>query len=838
LQEKGIVALEPGPASSQQFEPGSSNLTVEQKVRLLSGADFWATAAEPAVGLQQITMSDGPAGVRGIHWDENDTSLSIPAPTSLGATWDVDLIRQIGSLLASEARRKGVDVVLAPTVNLHRTPFAGRHFECYSEDPLLTGILARSLVAGIQGHGVAACAKHFVANDSETERMTYDVRIDEPTLRQLYLLPFEMLVEAGVWTVMAAYNGVNGRSMSESPMLQRILKEEWGFDGVVVSDWTGIRSTVESASSGIDLAMPGPSQVWGSPLVDAVKTGLVPIEIVDDKVERLIRLAARTGKLDGPEESRAPLGIVDDPAGLLRQAAAAGFVLAKNHRNLLPLDSSAVRKIAVIGPNAAVARVAGGGSARVFPPYSVSPLDGLRTALPDADIGIYVSGPAEPDKITALAGPISIDPASGMPGVRVHFLDRVGRELGSHHRSSGKLLYLPEFDPAIDRDEVATIEVRAQVTAPATGVHQVGFAGAGPFSLALDGEVVLEEVLEPVTRRSNIEQALRPLQATTSAFFEEGRVIDLVLTHTRDPAAAATSLRVLMRPPSPSREELLAEATHAATEADVAIVVVGTSDELESEGADRETLSLPGYQDDLVRSVARANANTIVVVNTGAPVLMPWELEVPVILLTWFPGQEFGNALADVLVGITEPGGRLPTTWWRRPEGLPSVQPKEGVLDYTADSGIGYRREVPDDEVLFPFGHGLGYTDWDYESMVVETSPGETPQSTVSIHNRGGRHGSEVIQLYAYRAENDGIRSKRVLAGFAKVEAEPGETVSAVIQPPLRVFERWDPDSGWVLEPEGWILAAGRSVTDLRLRAEMRVPGSETAVSVTPPAHS
>jgi beta-glucosidase len=449
----------------------------------------------------------------------------------------------------------------------------------------------------------------------------------------------------------------------------------------------------------------------------------------------------------------------------------------------------------------------------------VSPLEGIKAALPDVDVGIYASGTAEPETLTPLAGPISTDPLTGLPGVRVHFRDRSGLELGSHHRSTGKLLYLPDFDSSIDNDAVATIEVRAQVLVPVTGTYEVGFAGSGHLSLALDGRVIIMEHLEPTSRRSNIEQALRPMQATTRVSLEKGERVSLLVTHEREMAAVATSLRVLMKTPSPSREAILDEAARAAQEADVAIVVVGTNDEVESEGFDRETLALPGYQDDLVRAVVGANSNTVVVVNTGAPVLMPWEREASAILLTWFPGQEFGNALADVLFGHAEPGGRLPTTWWRRSEGLPSVQPEDGVLDYTTDRGIGYRRAAPEGGILFPFGHGMGFTDWDYESMTIDTDAGEGQAVTVMVRNRGERRGSEVVQVYA-RPEAE-IDCPVALAGFAKVVADPGEVVRAVIHPSPRAFQRWDPDSGWVLGAGPWVLTAGRSIIDQRLSAEL-----------------
>ncbi len=286
-----------------------ARLTLEQKVRLLTGADFWALYPEPDAGLRRVVTSDGPAGVRGQTWDERDTSANIPSPTALAATWDCERVEAIGRLLAHEARRKGVDVLLAPTVNLHRTPFGGRHFECFSEDPLLTARIGVAYVRGLQDAGVGATVKHFIANDSETERMTVDVRVDERTLRELYLAPFEAIVrEAGAWAVMAAYNGVNGSTMTENPLLRGILHDEWGYDGLVVSDWTAARSTVPAARAALDLAMPGPARrfgPWGDALVEAVRAGQVDEALIDDKVLRILRLAARVGGGRGRGQLRA-----------------------------------------------------------------------------------------------------------------------------------------------------------------------------------------------------------------------------------------------------------------------------------------------------------------------------------------------------------------------------------------------------------------------------------------------------------------------------------------------------------------------------------------------------
>ncbi|HWM08695.1 MAG TPA: glycoside hydrolase family 3 N-terminal domain-containing protein, partial [Solirubrobacteraceae bacterium] len=407
-------------------------LSLEQKVRLLTGADFWALHAEPAIGLRRIVTSDGPAGVRGEHWDERDPSANVPSPTLLAATWDEARIERLGRLLAAEARRKGVDVVLAPMVNLHRTPYGGRHFESFSEDPLLTGRIAAAYVRGLQAEGVAATVKHFVANDSETERFTLEARVAERPLRELYLAPFEEIVrEAGAWTVMAAYNAVNGPTMTESPMLQEILHDEWEWDGLVMSDWTAARSTEGAGNAALDLAMPGPDGPWGDALVAAVREGRVSEQAVDAKVLRLLRLAARVGALEGVEPAAPPARpwSDDEVAAELRATAAAGFVLARNE-GVLPLTA---RRVAVLGPSAAVARTLGGGSATVFPTYTVSPLDGLRAAGFEVE---HAPGVRAHTRIPAAT------PELLPGGVDVRFLDAEGGELAAEHRHGAAFTWL------------------------------------------------------------------------------------------------------------------------------------------------------------------------------------------------------------------------------------------------------------------------------------------------------------------------------------------------------------------------------------------------------------
>jgi beta-glucosidase len=764
-------------------------LNLEQKARLLTGADFWGLYDEPAAGLRRIVTSDGPAGVRGALWDEREPSANVPSPAALAATWDEARIERLGRLLAFEARRKGVDVLLAPTVNLHRNPLGGRVFECFSEDPLLTGRIGAAYVRGLQAEGVAATVKHFVANDSETERFTLNALIDERVLRELYLLPFELISEAHPWAVMAAYNAVNGPTMTESPLLRDVLKDEWDWDGLVMSDWGAARSTEGAGNAAMDLAMPGPGGPFGDALVAAVREGRVSEAAVDDKVLRLLRLAARVGALEGVEAPRfAATWSEDEVATELRGCAAASFVLARNHGSLLPLEGGSLRRVAVLGPNAAVARTLGGGSATVFPSYTVSPLQGLRSAL-DAEFA-HAPGVRAYTRL----------PVAAVKSADVRFFSEDGTVLGAEHREIGEFTWLGSLDPA-----VRAIEVHTTLRAEGAGEYVVGCSGPGRYQLSLRGSQVFDEMLRLRPDADPGEALFAPPQHGVPVTLAEGEALDVVLR--RELTAADGGMGITFQlnfdPPFGDADAELARAVDKAREADVAIVVVGTTAEVESEGFDRASLALPGRQDELVRRVNEAQPRTIVVVNSGAPVLMPWLDDVPAVLLCWFPGQEAGNALADVLLGDAEPGGRLPTTWPASEDGLPSITPVDGILEYAEGLSIGYRGRV---EPLLPFGHGAGYTSWEYLGM---------EGTSVRLVNAGTRRGREVVQVYASRPDSAVVRPPRWLAGFAVVEADAGEEV--VVDVPLapRAFQHWD--GGWQTEPGSFTLEAGRSVADLRV---------------------
>jgi beta-glucosidase len=811
------------------------SLSLEEKIRLLTGADFWSLHPEPAIGLRRLVLSDGPAGVRGELWDERDPSANIPSPTALAASWDEARVERLGRLLAAEARRKGVDVLLAPTVNLHRSPYGGRHFECFSEDPLLTARIGVAYVRGVQAGGVAATIKHFVANDSETERFTLDARVDERALRERYLAPFEPIVgEAGVWAVMAAYNSINGVTATEHPMLAEVLKDEWGFDGVVMSDWYATRSTEPAAKAGLDLVMPGPGGPWGERLVAAVRDGRVPEAAIDDKVLRLLRLAARVGALAGVDPAAAPDPWSDDAvAAELRESAAAGFVLVRNAAPALPLDRSALRRVAVLGPNAEAARTLGGGSATVFPPYTVSVVEGLRAAL---GTGVQVDhgrGVRSTDRVPVAPMALLRRPDGGGAGVEVRFLAADGTVRGREDRTTGAFNWLSRFGPDLPIAEVAAVEVHTRLHASESGTYLLGGSGLGTLRLTLDNQVAFDTVTELPTGADPVEALMRPPQRWVPVELDAGEEVPVVLRYRpKDTGGfgeaeldAVTFQLNLAR--QASDEEELEQAVALAAEADVAVVVVGTTEEVESEGFDRDSLALPGRQDELVRRVAAVNPRTVVVVNAGAPVLLPWIDEVPAVLVAWFPGQEFGNALADVLLGDREPGGRLPMVWpAAEHDHLPSTRPVDGSLVYEESIHIGncaYDRAGT--QPAFPFGHGLGYTTWDYLDVTPpRLDPDGNAVVTVRVRNTGTRPGREVVQVYASRPASAVERPTRWLVGFAAVDAGPAQEVTADIAIPARSLAHWDVGShAWTIEQGSFHLAVGGSYSDQRLTTEITV---------------
>ncbi|MFE2167500.1 beta-glucosidase [Streptomyces sp. NPDC059447] len=797
-------------------EAALDKLDLDTKARLLSGQDMWTLPEIPEIGLKSLVMSDGPIGVRGVRWTADDPSIALPSPTALAAAWDPALARRAGRLLAQEARRKGVHVLLAPTVNLHRSPLGGRHFECYSEDPYLTGVIGSGYVNGVQDGGVGTTVKHFVGNDAETERFTVDSVIAPRPLRELYLAPFEAIVaNAHPWGIMTAYNRVNGITMTEHQYLVNdVLRAQWGFDGYNVSDWMAARSTTGDILGGMDVAMPGPQTVYGPALAEAVRAGEVPESAVDAAVRNVLRLAARVGALEGVPAAVEELPAPIDGQALARELAARGFVLVRNENGTLPLDASA-GTVALIGAAARDARVLGGGSATVFPERIVSPLDGLAAALPEGAL-TYTVGADPSDELT---------PADKGFELRAICRDASGAVVGEGTLPTGQVQWIGDDLPAgASYANMASIEVTGTFLPRESGEHAFGTRGLGAFALAVDGERRWEGVQQMGNEADPFEAFFGAPSERTRLTLTEGVPVEVSLTYqvpdTSGLPMQAIMFSLLHLGPQREADELIAEAVEAARAADTAVVVVATTERVESEGFDRADLALPGRQDDLVRAVAAVNPNTVVVVNAGSPVELPWREDVAAVLLTWFPGQEGGAALADVLLGDKEPGGRLPTTWPARFADAPvtEVVPTEGCLEYTEGLFIGYRAyEARSVEPAFPFGHGLGYTDWAYESLEV------TPDTVrVRLTNTGTRPGREVVQVYLAPVSDPVERPASWLAAFAGVEAGPGESVETEIALPARAFEIWDEEAGgWQRIGGTYEVRASHAHGDTRLSATL-----------------
>jgi beta-glucosidase len=807
------TASSPSP-QDERIDALVEQLTTEEKVQLLTGRDFWTTWPIEKIGLRRILMSDGPSGVRGEVWDERDPSLNLPSATALSASWDRAIAKRYGAAAAVEARRKGVDVVLGPTINLHRSPLGGRHFEAFSEDPVLTGDLAASYVAGVQENGVAATPKHYIANDYETDRFTASTEVSDRALRELYLLAFEKAVtEAHAWAIMSSYNAINGVTASENDLLETPLNSEWGFDGIVVSDWTGVRS-VDSAKASQDVAMPGPNQWWSEgPLLAAVQSGDVPIAAIDRKVRRILTLAARVGALEGFEPVAAQPVHVEDGIAFVREAEAEGTVLVRN-TGVLPLDAPRVSRIAVIGHNADQARTQGGGSATVVPSRVVSPLDGIRAAFPGATVD-YAIGAVVQQGIAEFPLSAITNPATGEPGARVAFV-KDGEEISVEDRRATALFWFGGDAPTREADR---LDITTTYTAESTGTVRIGIGAAGRSRMWIDGALVLDEDV-PFDGDQLGAAFLNPPARSVPVDVTEGQQLairieyDIVQDET---LGGVLAYQFGTEPSDDDPAELISSAAQAAALADVAVVVVGTNSKVESEGYDRSSLALPGHQDDLVRAVAAANPNTIVVVNAGSPVELPWRNDVAAVLLTWFGGQEYGNALADVLTGAQEPGGRLPTTWPVAMADVPvlDVTPVDGKVSYDEGVHIGYRAWLrAGTEPAYPFGHGLGYTTWTIDGVAATptVSEGDAVIVTATVANTGDRAGKHVVQVYASRDSSTVDRPVRWLVGFAPVRLGAGESTEVSIEVPARAFAHWD--GSWRYEAGRFTLHVGSSVLD------------------------
>ncbi|GIM88474.1 beta-glucosidase family protein [Paractinoplanes toevensis] len=788
--------------TTDDIAPLVKSLDLPAKVRLLTGASAFTLASEPSIGLTAMNFSDGPTGVRGLKFSGGRVVSLFPNATLLASAWDVDAAYEVGSLLAEEAMAQEIHVVLGPTINLHRSPLGGRLFEAYSEDPLLTGRLAAAYVRGLQDAGVAACLKHLVANESETDRNTVDSVLDEKTLRELYLLPFEMATEA--WSIMGAYNDVNGVAATEQHhVINEIVKDSWGYTGLVMSDWFATKTAAPAANGGLDLVMPGPTGPWGDALVAAVRAGEVDEAVIDDHLGRLLLLARRVGALGAARSWPSSLPLPDSAVRReqLTRLAATGITVLKNDGDVLPLDRAA--SVALIGRHAVETIDMGGGSAQVNPPYQVS----VATGLGDLARLTVVDGVEVRTRPVPARDGFLTDPVTGEAGIRVVLYDAAGNELEQR--------FCPQSKTMIGMDDdfpgtVASAVLTGTVAGPSGGEVELGAMGVGDWTVSV-GAAALSYSLR--TSGSGFgEEVLTPPLRTDRFTVPTGTVFTASVTLTSDMGLFG----LLGRAASRETVDVIDDAVRAAAGADVAVVVVGLTEEQETESVDKTTLHLPGAQDALVEAVAGAARRTIVVVNAATPVIMPWLSRVDAVLWAGLPGQEGGHAIAAALLGDIEPAGRLVTTFPAADEASPawSVTPVDGKLTYDEGTFIGYRGHFAGKapRPAFWLGHGLGYGRWEYTDVRLVT--GDAPAVTATVTNVGTRPSREVVQVYLRPTEPDEpVR----LVGWTAVTVAPGESARVVVETDPLLWRKWDTTTdSWSRLADGGEFLVARGLGDIR----------------------
>lgn len=803
-------------------------MTLEEQISLLAGADFWTTVAIQRLGISAIKVSDGPNGARGGgSLIGGVKAASFPVGIALGASWDPALVEEIGGALAEEARSKGASVLLAPTVNIQRSAVNGRNFECYSEDPCLTATLAAAYVTGLQKAGVGATVKHFVGNESEIQRTTMSSDVGDRALREIYLPPFEAAIKvAGAYAVMSSYNRLNGTFTSEhKTLLNDLLKDEWGFTGIVMSDWFGSHSTAATVNAGLDLEMPGPARDRGAKLVAAVRSGEVQPEKIRDAAQRILTLIERVGGFDNPKIPAEQA--IDKPAhrALIRRAGAEAIVLLKND-GILPLDLTG-KTIAAIGPNAEAAQIMGGGSAQLNPHYAVSPADGLRELTSGNQLRTATG--VEANRLMPLIpGPFEVD-VFARP-------DLTGPVVEHQSHLLGEVMWFNEVAPGV-ADIDFSLRATTRFTPSETAEHVFGLVSIGPSRLIVDGRTVVDIRDNWAPGDNYFECGNRETRGTIE--LEAGRTIDVVVEYRFVQAIALNLKAIRVGVAVPLGDKAFAEAVELVRASDVAIVYAGRSGEWDTEGNDLPGIDLPGRQDELIAAVAAANANTVVVLQTGGPVAMPWLDKVRAVVEAWYPGQEAGNAIADVLTGAAEPGGRLAQTFPKRLEdtpvktGDPLTYPgADGHVAYREGVFVGYRHyDRAGIAPLFPFGHGLSYTTFAWGAPVVD-QPAFDGHGLVSVRvkvtNTGARPGSEVVQLYVAPPTSRIERPARELRAFAKLRLSPGETAEAAMTLSARSFSYFDAERNAFVAEKGkyqLIIAASssmpRSSVDIELTREI-----------------
>ncbi|KAH6652601.1 beta-glucosidase [Truncatella angustata] len=789
-------------------------LTLSEKVDLLSGIDMWHTKAVPELGVPSVRTSDGPNGVRGTKFFNGIKAACFPCGTGLGATFNLALLKEAGKLMGDEAKAKGVHCILGPTINMQRSPLGGRGFESLGEDPFLAGLGAAALVNGIQSTGVQATIKHFVANDHEHKRNAVQVMVTERALREIYALPFQLVVkDAHPGAFMTAYNGVNGKYCSENEkLLDGLLRREWGWEGLVMSDWWGTYSTTEAALAGLDLEMPGPTRFRGDVLKFNAQTDKVREHIIDQRAKTVLEFVKKC-YASGVEEN-APEGTLDTPetAAVLRKIGNEGLVLLKNENDVLPFKKD--KKTVVIGPNAKIATYHGGGSAALASYYAVTPFDGIKEKLekePDYTVGQYSH------MMLPLLG-FSTKSANGNQGMTMKIFNESPDVSDRKPFQELEILktdtFLVDFHHPGLKSELFYATLEGSLTAEEDCKFELGLVVCGSGNLYVNGELVIENTTKQILGTAFF--GCGTIEEKSVYKFEKGKTYDVKVEFGSTPTSKLADQAVLMRGGAlriggckvidPKAE--IERAAALAKDADQVIVCAGLNADWETEGADRDHMGLPPGMDDLIAAVGKANPNTAVVLQSGTPVEMPWINNVSAVVQAWYGGNETGNVIADVLFGDVNPSGKLSLSFPVRGRDNPAFlnyRTEGGRVLYGEDIYIGYRYyEFAQREVLFPFGHGLSYTTFTFSDLSVSEKDGRLTVA-VSIKNTGKAKGAEVAQVYVAPKQKSKVnRPVKELKGFSKVELAPGESKTATVE-----IESKYAGAYWDEERDKWCVEAG-----------------------------
>ena len=802
-------------------------MTTNEKISLLSGKGVYNTQNIDRLGLSQLELWDGPNGVRS---NSNEQATAFPVGISMGATWNVELINELGIALGKESRAFGVEVLLGPTMNIIRTPLNGRTFETFSEDPYFNGEMASAYINGLQSEHVGSSVKHYIANNQEIRRMDVSANISERALREIYLPAYEKVIsKSQPYTFMAAYNKINGVHATEQKYIMNdILRKEFGFEGGLLSDWGGVKSSVPSLKASLDLEMPGPGKYYEKPLRKALKKGLVKEIEIDNAAIRMIKLILKTSMGKSYNKS----DVMVENKRIAKKVAEESIVLLKNENSILPLNSNSIQTLAVIGPNANRSVIQGGGSARVTPAYSITPLQGIIENAAMNNIEVQYEKGVENHPSVPLMEKISLRTTkdSKEKGLKAEYYRSYNFSDTPYKTETDEELRIFGI---LDQDIFGSVLWTGEFIAEKDGQYRFSSnPGLGKARIYIDGKKIsLNEKGPPVFG------GVLPSAKIGSIFLKAGSypirieysakpnfllsfILKIVMPAMSDMLNKFRFLEIGCRLPEPD----ISSAVTLARNTDAVIIVVGSADNYETEGEDRPSMKLTGKQDKLIESILNVNDNTVVVMNTGSPIEMPWVSSCPAILQVWLPGQEGGNAISNILFGNVNPSGKLPVTFPIALEDNPSYKyyPGNDEVEYSEDIYVGYRYyDTKNVAPLFPFGHGLSYTKFEYSNFncPIEVSSLKNVELKFIIKNVGKTQGQEVVQCYVRDVESRLERPIKELKAFYKLNLLPGESKTVNLSLDKTSFSFFDDQiNKWIVEPGKFEIMIGSSSKDIRLK--------------------